>query len=78
MSAHPTCAPESSCLPTPTASRYGSTNNGCPGDGREKYATGGKPSLWSLASRAGGHLNPRLSLWLMGFPEDWAESSSEP
>lgn len=35
--------------PTPTANTYGSTNNGCPGDGRAQYATAGTPSLTSLA-----------------------------
>lgn len=52
----PTSADECSSLPselwpTPTASRYGSTNNGCPGDGRGQYATRGKPSLDSLVKR---------------------------
>lgn len=31
--------------PTPTASEYGSSNNGNPHDGRGSYATKGKPSL---------------------------------
>ena len=31
--------------PTPTASRYGSSNNGDPGDARSEYATKGTPSL---------------------------------
>lgn len=31
--------------PTPAATPYGTSNNGCPGDGREEYATKGKPSL---------------------------------
>lgn len=35
--------------PTPTAESYGSSNNGCPGDGRETYATKGKPSLEGMA-----------------------------
>lgn len=35
--------------PTPTATPYGSSNNGCPGDGRETYATAGKPSLETMA-----------------------------
>ena len=38
-------------LPTPSAERYGTGNNGCPHDGREEYATRGKPSLYTLASR---------------------------
>jgi len=66
----------SSCWPTPTASSYGSTNNGVPPDGREQYATKGKPSLWSLASREGGKLNPDFSLALMGFPEGWLDLPS--
>ena len=36
-------------LPTPTASRYGTGNNGCPGDGRKEYATKGRLSLHSMA-----------------------------
>lgn len=69
--------PESSCWPTPTASRYGSTNNGCPGDGRKVYATGGKPSLWSAASMEGGgrKLNPNFQCWLMGFPTNWVNTT---
>jgi len=35
--------------PTPTASEYGSSNNGCPGDGRTEYATKGRPSLATMA-----------------------------
>jgi hypothetical protein len=35
--------------PTPSASSYGSSNNGCPGDGREVYAQAGKPSLETMA-----------------------------
>lgn len=35
--------------PTPTAETYGSSNNGCPGDGRTEYATRGKPSLEGMA-----------------------------
>ena len=40
-----------SLLPTPTASRYGTSNNGCPGDGRKEYRTKGKMSLETMASR---------------------------
>ena len=36
--------------PTPTASRYGSSNNGDPHDGREGYATAQNPSLHSWAA----------------------------
>jgi hypothetical protein len=35
--------------PTPTASEYGSSNNGCPGDGRMEYATKGRPNLQTMA-----------------------------
>lgn len=37
--------------PTPTATPYGSSNNGCPGDGRESYATAGKESLETMARK---------------------------
>jgi hypothetical protein len=36
--------------PTPTAQSYGSSNNGCPHDGREAFATKGKPSLERMAN----------------------------
>lgn len=77
-SEHPTLAPASSLLPTPTASRYGSSNNGCPGDGRETYRLKGKPSLWSMAKAAGGRLNPSFPLWMMGFPEGWLRPTGGP
>lgn len=57
---HPTSAPASSFWPTPTASSYGSSNNGCPGDGREEYATRGKPSLEAMA-RGGMWATPTAS-----------------
>ena len=62
----------SSLLPTPTASSYGSRNNGNPGDGREEYATKAAPSLETMA-RAGdfgdpGDLNPRFVEWMMDVP----------
>lgn len=37
--------------PTPTASEYGTSGNGCPGDGREEYAHKGTPSLQTLARK---------------------------
>jgi len=50
-SARRTAARDTSCWPTPPASSSGSGNNGCPGDGREEYATKGAPSLDSLERR---------------------------
>lgn len=44
-----TCESGGSSLPTPSASRYGSSNNGKPGDGREQYRLKGKASLWTMA-----------------------------
>ena len=46
-------------LPTPTATEYGSSNNGCPRDGRrEEFATKVKPSLrYMLTPTAKGNLN---------------------
>lgn len=43
------CGSSGDPWPTPTASAYGSSNNGCPGDGRAEYATKGNPSLATLA-----------------------------
>lgn len=39
-----TCEKGSSFLPTPTAASYGSSQNGCPGDGRKEFKQKGKPS----------------------------------
>ena len=53
-------------LPTPTATEYGSSNNGCPRDGRrEEFATKGKPSLrYMLTPTAKGNLNsPSMDKW---------------
>lgn len=64
--------------PTPTASVYGSTNNGSPGDGRETYATKGTLSLNAMALRGrlgttAGQLNPDWVETLMGFPIGWTD-----
>ena len=53
-------------LPTPTATEYGSSNNGCPRDGRrEEFATKGKPSLrYMLTPTATANLNsPSMDKW---------------
>jgi hypothetical protein len=78
MSEQTTCVSVSSCSPTPTASAYGSSNNGCPGDGRETYATAARPSPWSKARSLGGVLNPAYPLWQMGFPEGHVALTGEP
>lgn len=39
-------------LPTPTAQSYGTSQNGCPGDGREAFKGKGKPSLNTMATKA--------------------------
>ena len=64
--------------PTPTASEYGSSNNGCPGDGRETYATAGKASLSTMARREGGKLNPEWVETLMGLPIGWSDGPLDP
>jgi hypothetical protein len=64
--------------PTPTASRYGSGQNGNPRDGREAYKGKGKPSLDTLARRAGGRINPAWEEKLMGFPVGWTELTDGP
>ncbi len=56
--------------PTPTASRYGSTNNGERAPG-EAFATAGKPSLDTTYQG----LNPQWVACLMGFDPEWAEPS---
>jgi hypothetical protein len=72
-SALPTSGDGFSYLPTPSATPYGSGQNGCPHDGRAEYAGKGKPSLWTLARRAGGPLSPLFVEAMMGFPEGWTE-----
>jgi hypothetical protein len=66
--------------PTPSATPYGSTNNGHPRDGRrEEYATRGTPSLEGLAkeepTRTGtsGVLNPDWVETLLGVPVGWTD-----
>jgi hypothetical protein len=61
-------------LPTLTATRNGSTNNGSPRDGRSEYATKGTPSLDSLA---GATLNPQWCCWFMGAPKNWTLPENE-
>lgn len=64
--------------PTPTASRYGPSGNGDPGDGRGRYAHAGTPSLDTIAARDGGRLNPEWVEALMGFPIGWTDGPSDP
>lgn len=73
MLALPTAATESSLLPTLTATRYGTTNNGKPYDHRREYATKGTPSLWTMASMRGGQLGSMWCHRFMGFPDGWCE-----
>jgi len=58
-----------SLLPTPTATQYGTTNNGKRSDGTT-FATAGTPSLSTLA---GGPLSPSWIEWLMGWPIGWTD-----
>jgi len=58
-----------SLLPTPTATQYGTTNNGKRSDGTT-FATAGTPSLSTLV---GGPLNPQWIEWLMGWPIGWTD-----
>ena len=70
---------ESSLLPTPNATPYGTGNNGNPHDYRTEYATKGKPSLWTMARRGllpnheAGPLAPRYVEWMIGFPDNWTK-----
>jgi hypothetical protein len=61
--------------PTPTATSYGSTNNGSPHDGRTQYATKGTLSLDSMARQQwSGVLNPDWVEILLGTPPGWTAS----
>ena len=64
--------------PTITASRYGTRNNGDPGDGRGAYATRGAASLETMAAQRGGRLNPEWVETLMGFPIGWTDGPADP
>lgn len=65
--------------PTPTASDYGTSGNGCPGDGRETFAHAGTPSLSTAMRQAhGGVLNPDWVETLMGFPIGWTDGPLDP
>lgn len=68
----------SSLWPTITARRYGTRNNGDPGDGRGEYATKGAASLETMASQQGGRLNPAWVECLMGFPTGWTDGPADP
>jgi hypothetical protein len=59
---------EFSLLPTPSATPYGTGQNGCPGDGRAEFAGKGKPSLYTMA-RHGTLPTP--------MARDWKGKSSE-
>jgi hypothetical protein len=63
--------------PTPTASPYGSRNNGDPHDGRTEYATKGAPSLDTMARVEGGILNAAWVEALMGFPPGWVTATGQ-
>lgn len=63
--------------PTPTATPYGTQNNGNPHDGREAYATAGKPSLETMMARTGGALSADWVECLMGFPRGWTSGLRE-
>lgn len=63
--------PSDVLFPTPSASTYGTSGNGCPGDGRETYQHAGTPSLETMARREGLALNPDWVCLLMGFPPGW-------
>jgi hypothetical protein len=65
--------PRQPLWPTPSASRYGTSNNGCPGDGRDEYATKGTESLETMANRQGGALNPDWVEALLGLPVGWTD-----
>ena len=65
-------------LPTPTASTYGSSQNGTRADG-STFNQAGKPSLRTMAVRRGlgstrGKLSAEFVRWMMGFPTGWLDS----
>jgi len=66
-------------LPTPTASVYGTSQNGSPHDGRTQYAGKGKMSLDTMARRGllPGHplgpIDPSYFEWMMNFPIGWTD-----
>lgn len=60
--------------PTPTATSYGTSNNGHPGDARERFETAGK----TIARWEGGRINPDWVEALMGFPIGWTDGPLDP
>ena len=61
-----------SYLPTPTASHYGTRNNGKRGDG-STFKTAGAPSLQTMARREGGRLSPAFTEAMMRWPIGWTD-----
>lgn len=59
--ARPTGDHVCSSLPTLTASSYGTSGNGNPGDGRSEYKHKGKPSLQTMVRRAHREAGPTLT-----------------
>lgn len=57
-----------SLLPTPTASLYGSSNNGNPRDHRTRYRKRGKKSLEAILGGVCHHFRE----WMMGWPIGWS------
>lgn len=64
--------------PTPSATRYGSGQNGINGQGGAFERPSAKtPSLWTMAQSMGGQLDPLWLEWAMGFPPRWTELEPE-
>ncbi|APU88996.1 conserved hypothetical protein [Virus Rctr197k] len=64
--------------PTPSASPYGSGQNGINGKGGEfERPSAGTPSLWSMARSMDGVLDPLWLEWTMGLPPGWTVLDGE-
>ena len=65
--------------PTPSATPYGSSQNGINGKGGEfERPSAGTPSLETIAKAEGGKLSPAWVEALMGFPVGWTDGLPAP
>jgi hypothetical protein len=71
--------PRKLLYPTPTATPYGSSQNGINGIGGEKQRpSAATPSLETVAKKQGGQLNASWVENLMGFPPGWTDFPPDP
>ena len=77
-SVRPITAPGCIWLLTPTASQCNRITLSSPMYTRRHHRSAGDltEQLYRLIGGVPGKLNPRLSAWIMGYPQDWLENKS--